>query len=237
MYEDEIKKIEKYAKENYVPIIKKEAIEYIFNIFDRFLTYKIKKMLNDENKNIKIKFNILELGLAIGYSSMRFTKYILDQKEKLEKTHDIKIELEFKIYSCEIDELRFNIAEKNMINVSAKTNIDFLKYIKRYNISADELIKKLKDEKISFDIVFIDANKSGYLKYYLNMQDILNKNHILIFDNILYNGWVFGNYIKKKHRTIVKNLRKFISYLNEKNIKYIIDKEADGVLVIDNLND
>lgn len=89
MYEDEIKKIEKYAKENYVPIIKKEAIEYIFNIFDRFLTYKIKKMLNDENKNIKIKFNILELGLAIGYSSMRFLLLKVTDPRLLEATGGI----------------------------------------------------------------------------------------------------------------------------------------------------
>ena len=84
MYYDEIQKIENYANENYVPIIKKEAIEYIFNIFDLFLNLKIKEKQNGKTNEIKIELNILELGLASGYSSIRFTKYILDKKEEFE---------------------------------------------------------------------------------------------------------------------------------------------------------
>lgn len=234
MYYDEIQKIENYANENYVPIIKKEAIEYIFNIFDLFLNLKIKEKQNGKTNEIKIELNILELGLAIGYSSIRFTKYILDKKEEFEEKYNIKINLNFRIYSCEKDIERFKKANANITNMEKKTKISFSKHIFRYNIEANEFLDILKNKKIFFDIAFVDANKSGYLNYYLKIKEIMKEKNILLFDNILYNGWVFGEYKEKKHRTIVKNLRKFIEYLEENDVKYNIKESADGVLEIEN---
>ena len=49
-----LKEIEKYALDNYVPIIRKDNIEYLENLI------KEKKL-----------YRILELGSAIGYSSIR----------------------------------------------------------------------------------------------------------------------------------------------------------------------
>lgn len=252
-YLEEIKKIEEYARKNYVPIIKKEAAEYIKNILSAFILKKIEeekiekkvkknKKENEESKlekeEIKIKLNFLELGTAIGYSATIFTKHIIEEARRLEEKLNTKIKLDLKYISCEKDEDRFKLAKENLNLFNEKDLLETNKYIQIYNedaeIFVENLNKVIEDEKI--DIAFIDANKSAYLKYFLEILEYLNKENIILFDNILYNGWVFGEYKEKKHRSIVNNLRKFIKFLEYSKIKYIIEEKADGILKIENLN-
>lgn len=232
-YLEKIGEIEKFAKENYVPIIRKDASKYIKNVLVQIFNYKIK----DKKQVVDIDFKILELGTAIAYSSIIFSKEILDLKEKFEKEKSIKINLNIKYLTCEKDIERYNLAIEN-INYFSKENgfndLSFKNIIYPYNLDAEEFIDEIKKEEINkFDLIFIDANKSAYLKYFLETKDLIKPHGFILFDNILFNGWVFGTYHEKKHRTIVNNLRKFINYLDENNIEYKIMHEADGILKID----
>lgn len=253
-----INELEVFAKENYVPIIKKEAAEYIKNILSLFVSKKIDEEIKKQNKNkklgkeldqrlnkINLNLNILELGTAIGYSGVIFTKHILDTLKKESELRNLKIDLNLKYISVEKDENRFKLAKENLDKLEKDCKMNFKKYIKIYNEDAEEFLKKIKVKKeknnnennkniviSGIDIAFIDANKSAYLNYYMEVSKLMNKKGIMLFDNILFNGWVFGNYTEKKHRTIVKNLRKFIKYLDENEIAYKINEKADGVLEI-----
>ena len=244
-YLEKIGEIEKFVKENYVPIIKKDASKYIKNVLVQIFNYKINeitkeretKKKNEKEQVVDIDFKILELGTAIAYSSIIFSKEILDLKEKFEKEKNIKINLNIKYLTCEKDIERYNLAIEN-INYFSKengfNNLSFKNIIYPYNLDAEEFIDEIKKEEINkFDLIFIDANKSAYLKYFLETKDLIKPHGFILFDNILFNGWVFGTYHEKKHRTIVNNLRKFINYLDENNIEYKIMHEADGILKID----
>lgn len=241
-----INELEVFAKENYIPIIKKEAAEYIKNILSLFICKKIDEEIEKQNKdididkenekiktNITLNLNILELGTAIGYSAIIFTKHIIDIAKKESELKNLKINLNLKYISVEKDEKRFKIAKENIEKLEKDCKINFKEYIKIYNEDAEEFLKNTKIKNIdNIDIAFIDANKSAYLNYYVKVNKLMNKKGIMLFDNILFNGWVFGNYTEKKHRTIVKNLRNFIKYLDENEIAYAINEKADGVLEI-----
>lgn len=235
-----INELEVFAKENYIPIIKKEAAEYIKNILSLFICAKIDEEIKNKNRELdkkvdqklrlNLNLNILELGTAIGYSGVIFTKHILDIVKKESDLKNVIIDLDLKYISVEKNEERFKLAKENLYKLEKDCNMNFKKYIKIYNEDAEDFLKNMKIKNI--DIAFIDANKSAYLNYFVEVSEKMSRNGIMLFDNILFNGWVFGNYTEKKHRTIVKNLRRFIKYLNENKIIYTINEKADGVLKI-----
>ncbi|MDU2202985.1 MAG: class I SAM-dependent methyltransferase, partial [Anaerococcus hydrogenalis] len=94
----------------------------------------------------------------------------------------------------------------------AKSN--FKKYKKDINIINMDAKKALNNINQGFDFVFIDANKSQYEYYFNKALSLLNKNGIIVCDNILFRGQITNdNIINKRDITIVKNLRKFLSHI------------------------
>ena len=94
------------------------------------------------------------------------------------------------------------------------------KKIKQIIKPAIESIKKLKDSNQKFDLIFIDADKENYLNYYEICLELINKNGLIVIDNVLWHGEVaddtkndkftniireFNEHIKKDNR-IVKNI-------------------------------
>ena len=59
--------------------------------------------------------------------------------------------------------------------------------IKQYLGNALEIIPTIED---SFDIVFIDADKSNYANYFHAIIDKMNKGGIILSDNVLWSGKV-----------------------------------------------
>lgn len=96
----------------------------------------------------------------------------------------------------------------------AKSN--FKKYGKDINIINMDAKKALNNINQGFDFVFIDANKSQYKYYFDKSISLLNKNGIIVCDNILFRGEIANdNIVDKRDITIVKNLRKFLSYITD----------------------
>ena len=110
--------LRKYAKENRVPIMNSQTKELLVSLV------KIAKPKK-----------ILEIGTAIGYSSLIFSKYSDAQ-----------------ITTIELDENTAKIANNN-----------FKKYKTNIKLINDDAMKALRNIDQGFDFVFIDANKSRYL--------------------------------------------------------------------------
>lgn len=163
------------------------------------------KFLIDEKKPKKI----LELGTAIGYSAISFT-------------------LNSSIESYTTVELREDMAE------IAKNNID--KYglsdiIEVLNGDAYEISKNLTQK---YDMIFIDAAKGQYKKYFDVCQGLLEEEGIIICDNILFRGMVTNNsLLVRRKKTLVKRLYDFITYVkkDERFISSIVPL-GDGLLLV-----
>ena len=163
--------LRKYAIENHVPIMNSQTKELIISIL------KIAKPKT-----------ILEIGTAIGYSSLCFKKYTGAN-----------------ITTIELDKDTAEIAKEN-----------FKKYNVEINLINDDAMKALRNINQGFDFVFIDANKSRYLDYFKITSKLLNKGGIIIADNVLFRGEVCNDDIMEKRKnTLVKRLRNFLAYITD----------------------
>ncbi len=94
------------------------------------------------------------------------------------------------------------------------------KKIKQIIKPAIDSLKELNVSNQKFDLIFIDADKENYLNYYETCLELINKNGLIVIDNVLWHGEVadntkndkFTNIIRefnthiKKDRRIVKNI-------------------------------
>ena len=158
-----------YGIENNIPLMKLETKEFLKTLI-----------------SISKPKNILEIGTAIGYSSLLFSKYSNANITTIEKSKDIS-----------------EIAKAN-----------FSKYNKKINLINMDAKKALNNFNQGFDFVFIDANKSQYEYYFNESLKLLNENGLIVCDNILFRGEITNDdLINRRHITMVKNLRKFLSHI------------------------
>ena len=103
------------------------------------------------------------------------------------------------------------------------------KKIKQIIKPAIESLKELKDSKQIFDLIFIDADKENYLIYYDTCIDLINKNGLIIIDNVLWHGEVADNSKKDKFTNIIREFNNHVKQDN-KVIKHIIPI-GDGLTI------
>ena len=162
--------------------------------------------------------NILEIGTATAYSAINFAL----------------VNKDIKVFTIEKDQNRFLLAEKNIKDFKLEKQIkvvcaDANKYLST-TAFFDDYTGLIEDNK--FDLLFIDAAKGQYINFLELGLKHLKKDGIIIADNVLFKGYVLGDYNEKKHRTIVNNLRKFIDIMQDKT-KFeteILDID-DGLLI------
>ena len=184
-------RIKEKALENNIPIIMDDTLDVIG------------KYLEKEKPK-----RILEIGTAVGYSAICFSKFL--DKDGVIDTIERDVE--------RIKEAKINI--KNM-NLEKVINI--------YEGDAIEILPTL-DEK--YDVVFIDAAKGKYPFFLKESLRMINKNGIIFADNILYKGYVMSDYNKHKQRTAVRNLREYIKEISENpNLETEILEVGDGLAI------
>jgi len=92
-----------------------------------------------------------------------------------------------------------------------------------------EIISNLKTKKQKFDLVFIDADKENYMKYYNESLDLIEKNGLIVVDNVLWHGEVADAKNQSKLNTIIRD---FNSYVNkDKRTESLIIPVGDGLTV------
>lgn len=183
-----------YARESWIPVILDDSLEYIENIL----------------KGRKIK-NILEIGTAIGYSSICFSKF-LDPDGRID--------------TIEIDKKRIMIA---------KANIKMYGLTDKINVIESDALKALPKFKDKYDVIFIDGPKSHYIEYLPFCLNLLSDDGLIIADNVNYKGWVNGEReVHHKQRTAVNKLREFIDAVkNNDTLKHELVNVGDGILIIE----
>lgn len=186
-----IEQIKQKALQDHIPIIMDDTLEVVGKILR-------------ETKPKKI----LEIGTAVGYSAIRFSKYLEENGY---------------IDTIERDEERVEEARENIkaLNLENKINI--------YEGDALEILPTLTGP---YDIVFIDAAKGKYPIFLSEALRMLGRDGIIIADNVLYKGYVMSDYNKHKQRTAVRGLREFLKTLTEnENLKTEILEVGDGLAI------
>ena len=91
--------------------------------------------------------------------------------------------------------------------------------------SLEEMIKKKK----KFDLIFVDADKSNYKLYYELSLGLINKNALIIFDNVLWRGNVYKKSIDDKQTNVIRDFNKYIK--NDNRVEVFMLPLGDGLTV------
>tara|TARA_B110000971_G_scaffold37290_1_gene35743 strand:+ start:901 stop:1557 length:657 start_codon:yes stop_codon:yes gene_type:complete len=92
-----------------------------------------------------------------------------------------------------------------------------------------ESLKELKKENNYFDIVFIDADKDNYKKYYDNTLELTKKSGLIIIDNVLWHGEVADKNNNEKYTNIIRDFNEYVK--KDKNTEQVIIPLGDGFTV------
>ena len=191
-----IEQIRQKAILNHIPIIMDETLQ------------EVGKILQELNPK-----TILEIGTAVGYSAIRFSKYLSEDGY---------------IDTIERDSERVKEAKQNIANLNLENKIHI------FEGDALEILPKLNGP---YDVVFIDAAKGKYPIFLNEALRMLRNNGIILADNVLYKGYVMSDYNKHKQRTAVRGLREFLKNLQEnKNLSTEILETGDGLAISKKIN-
>lgn len=166
-------RLEEFAKENNVPIMQKDGIEFLENYI--------------KENNIK---SILEIGTAIAYSAIRMSN----------------VNSNITVTTIERNEKMYKIASDNIKKFGKEGQINII-----YGDALDVEI----DGK--FDLIFIDAAKAQYIKFFEKFKKNLNSNGVIVSDNLDFHGLADNveNIESKNLKALMKKLNKYKEFLRE----------------------
>lgn len=183
--------IEETARKEFLPSIgpiKGKIIEDVIN------QYKPKK--------------VLEIGTLHGYSAILIANIILRGNYYNENFNSERNSTQPILISVEKDQKLANIARKNIEKARLSEKIQVI------NGDALKIIPRLKSK---FNMIFLDATKSEYLKYLQLIEkfSLLNKRAVVVADNVL----IYENEMKD-YLDYVRNSGKYISRTTETSLEF-----------------
>ena len=179
--------LKSYAIEHNVPIITDDGINFI-------------------NQMIKIKQvkSILEIGTAIGYSSL-----------------SMALNSDVVITTIERDEVMYKEAIKN---------IKIAKLEEKINVIFEDALELDESNLSKFDLIFIDAAKAQSIKFFNKYKTRLNDRGLIITDNLLFHDLVVTPIRDKNLKQLVKKIDNFNNFVVEqKEFDTYIYSIGDGM--------
>lgn len=185
-----LKEMHDFAIENKVPIIQKEGA--------KFLQFMV---------TLKKPKKILELGTAIGYSSILMNLASGGNNN---------------ITTIERDENMIKLAKENIKKYGLEDKINV--------VEGDclEILENLKDE---YDMIFMDAGKGHYNHFLPHCLRLLKEDGVIVADNVLFRGMVASDELVKRRKiTIVKRMRSYLEMVsNDENLVTTVIPMGDGI--------
>jgi predicted O-methyltransferase YrrM len=187
-----LEELENFAVENRVPIVQKETAKFL----------ELMITINRPKK-------ILELGTAIGYSSILMNLASGG--------------------ACEITTIE---RDEKMIEI-AKANIEKYRLGSKITILKGDCLEILENHTGEYDMIFIDAGKGHYNHFLPHCLRLLSKEGVLIADNVLFRGMVASKELFERRKiTIIKRMKSYLELVsnNDELITSVIPM-GDGISV------
>lgn len=168
--------------------IGKEALEADVPIIRKEMGNLLKVLLA-----LKVPHNILEVGTAVGYSS------ILMSENMPKDCH---------ITTIENYDKRIPVARQNFIRAGKEDAITLIEG------DALDVLAGMKEDG-RYDFVFMDAAKGQYINYYPHILRLMAPGGLLISDNVLQEGEIVQSKygVTRRNRTIHERMREYIYLL------------------------
>ncbi len=163
------------------------------------------KFLEMISKLLKPSF-ILEIGTFLGYSALCLSKGLKPGGE---------------LHTLEIDEKSAAVARENFKKSKTENKIIL------HTGNALELLNKIDKP---WDLVFIDADKTGYIKYYNALLPKLKSGCLIMADNVLFHGQVFEEEVKGKSAKAIQAFNDMI--LSDNRVEKMMLTLRDGLYLL-----
>lgn len=154
--------------------------------------------------------SIFEVGTAIGYSASQFYTQTGASVTSIERDP--------KMYS------------------QAVKNIDAMDLTSVITLICDDALLFDDSQLGQFDCLYIDGAKSQYLKFLDKYISHLKPGGVVIFDNLLFHGYVFSETVQEKSRNLKQLVRKLETFINQmKNSQeyhFELIEEGDGIGIL-----
>ena len=188
-----LEQLEKEALDNGVPIIRKEMQSFI----------KVLLAIHRPKR-------ILEVGTAVGFSTLLMCEYGLPELE---------------LVTIENYEKRIPIARENFKKAGREAQIALLEG------DAGLILKELTG---TFDLIFMDAAKGQYIHWLPDVLRLMHPGSVLVSDNVLQEGDLIESHylVERRNRTIYKRMREYLYELKHHPcLETSIIPLGDGVTV------
>jgi caffeoyl-CoA O-methyltransferase len=149
---------------------------------------------------------ILEIGTFTGYSALCLATGLKKDGE---------------LHTVELREADANTAKENF-KISASADKIFL-----HQGNALDIIPTLTHK---WDIVFIDADKTNYTRYYEMVLPLLSENGMIIADNVLFHGEVLEDNISGKNALAIHAFNEHVA--KDTRTEQVLLTVRDGLMLI-----
>lgn len=149
---------------------------------------------------------ILEIGTMVGYSSICLARGLAAGG---------------KLHTIELREQDAVLAKNNFIRAGMNDQIHL------HVGNALDIIPQLHE---TWDLVFIDADKTGYAQYYSMLKPRLRSGGLILADNVLFHGDVLDEPIKGKNAKAIHAFNEMVSA--DEEVEKIMLTLRDGLFLI-----
>jgi predicted O-methyltransferase YrrM len=187
--DDLIKEMESYAQEHNVPILSWQSADFIEQLI-----------------SIKNPRRVLELGTAIGYTTIRVARNLKGKSviHTIEKSADNVV------------------IAKDFISRSGLAN--------KIKLLEGDAINVMPQLKKKYDFIFLDADKEDYKRLFDYSLVLLRSGGLLVVDNLLWHGYVASARVPLKYKESTLHIREFNKiFMNQPNLKASIIPVGDGL--------
>ena len=184
-----IEEMETFARDHNVPILSWQSAEFL-----------------EQLVLMKNPRRVLELGTAIGYSTIRVARNLKGKSviHSIEKSADnITVAKDF-------------IAKSGMLS--------------KIKVLEGDAVNVMPQLKKKYDIIFLDADKEDYKRLFDYSLVLLRKGGIMVVDNLLWHGYAASTRVPSQYRESTRHIREFNSlFMNQPNLQTSIIPVGDGL--------
>ena len=184
--------------------MEKYAIEHNVPIIEKKSIAFIMRYIKEHNV-----LNVLEIGSAIGYSAILMAS----------STKDVMVT------TIERDETRYMECLKNVKKCGME---------KKINVVFQDALELNLSEELKYDLIFIDAAKGQYIKFFEKYKNFLNPGGVIITDNLKFHGYVGeSNKLDKGNlKSLVEKIENYVDFLkNNTEFDTVFKDIGDGLSV------
>ena len=184
--------------------MEKYAIENNVPIIEKKSIAFIMRYIKEHNVK-----SVLEIGSAIGYSAI-----LMASSDK-----------DVVVTTIERDETRYMECLKNV----KKCGLE-----KKINVVYQDALELNLSEELRYDLIFIDAAKGQYTKFFEKYKNFLKPGGVIITDNLKFHGYVgeSSKLDKGNLKSLVEKIEGYIAFLkNNEEFDTVFKDIGDGLSI------